>query len=270
MLAFAETISFQNLVWLQGGRILAVVSIWVNFSFNERRLQSHSDQCVSVFVIAVFLTGASALGVSANHKKSLIFIWFVLWRNLTRTSPLALPVSSLLLVCRPRLLAPSGPASTACRCWRWRTWWSWATSPTPSVSSPTSSPWSTTCADMRCPWVGPVTSDLCLSKCQRPPPTPLPALTPPSISISTSIRLTWSELHIPGDSGAFACVCVWTTLTISVGSWDVFSILLYFSSALNTHYFQRTPELFFFFWRSIFLRFQVLHLFCTPTLCTRW
>lgn len=41
-----------------------------------------------------------------------------------------------------------------------------------------------------------------------PNPTPSPALTPPSISISTSTRLTWSELHIPSDSGAFTCVCV--------------------------------------------------------------
>lgn len=58
----------------------------------------------------------------------------------------------------------SGPTPTACLCWRWRTWWSWVINLTPSVSSPTYSLWSTTCADTRCPWVGPVTSDLCSMK----------------------------------------------------------------------------------------------------------
>lgn len=54
----------------------------------------------------------------------------------------------------------SGPMPTACLCWKWRTWWSWVINPTPNVSSPTYNLWSTTCADTRCPWVGPLTSDL--------------------------------------------------------------------------------------------------------------
>lgn len=61
----------------------------------------------------------------------------------------------------------SGPTPTACLCWKWRTWWSWVINQTPNVSSPTYSLWSTTCADTRCPWVDPVTSDLC-SESVRP------------------------------------------------------------------------------------------------------
>lgn len=89
-----------------------------------------------------------------------------------------------------------------------------------------------------------------------PNPTPSLALTPPSISISTSTRLTWSELHIPSDSGAFACVCVWTTLIDNYFCRQLgcFSVLLYFSSALNTHYLHGIHlKVFFFFFLKMYL-----------------
>lgn len=87
-------------------------------------------------------------------------------------------------------LCSSGPAPSACPCWRWRTWWSWGTSRTPSVSSPMYSLWLTTCAGTRCPWVGRATSDL------RPSPSALRnAVTGHMIS-----RLQWTSWGV--------CVCI--------------------------------------------------------------
>lgn len=84
-----------------------------------------------------------------------IYILYLLYLNRVYDRNLSFPLFSLTLSC-----SPPGPTPTACLCWRWRTWWSWATNQTPNVFSPTCSLWLTTCEDMRCPWVAPVTSDL--------------------------------------------------------------------------------------------------------------
>lgn len=84
----------------------------------------------------------------------------------------------------------SGPTPTACLCWRWKTWWSWVTNQTPNASSPMCSLWSTTCADMRCPWVGPVTSDLFSGP---PPPHPQPS---PDDGLPSDSRLGQTVAHL--------------------------------------------------------------------------
>lgn len=112
---------------------------------------------------------------------------------------------------------------TACLCWKWRTWWSWVINPTPNVSSPTYSLWSTTCADTRCPWVGPVTSDLCSVSIhlwrgvhkgvvtRHPYPSP----TPPSPATSSSDDRLYADglghrvAHLRWTSwGLCVCLCV--------------------------------------------------------------
>lgn len=100
---------------------------------------------------------------------------------------------------------------TACLCWRWRTWWSWVISPTPNVSSPTYSLWSTTCADTRCPWVGPATSDLCSVKHSAPTWHQVPS----SLSLHlpwpllSSIFTWWPPPH--GQAGSQGCTSLrWT------------------------------------------------------------
>lgn len=126
----------------------------------------------------------------------------------------------------------SGPTPTACLSWRWRTWWSWVINLTPNVSLPTCSLWSTTCADTRCPWVGPVTSDLCSMKCSfstcvplstrftsldsSPGPSPLDDNPPRWEARSQSCTSLMEKLRI-----VCVCLCI-SLLIVFVGSGGVY------------------------------------------------
>lgn len=102
----------------------------------------------------------------------------------------------------------SGPTSTACLCWRWKTWWSWVTNQTPNASSPTCSLWSTTCADTRCPWVGPVTSDLFSGwDPPAPPPQTFTWWWPPLWQQAGSNSCTSLMVGL-GIVSVCACVCI--------------------------------------------------------------
>lgn len=145
------------------------------------------------------------------------------------------PLPSRLLICLSLIHAvshvcSSGRTPTACLCWKWRTWWSWVTNPTPSVSSPTYSPWSTTCAGTRCPWVGPVTSDLCSVSAQPPcaPPSPNPwppPLAPSSADDCLCSERLWSQTCTsPKGRWGIVCVCVCVSVYLCWQWWCVYSL----------------------------------------------
>lgn len=106
----------------------------------------------------------------------------------------------LFILIQSSILCSPGPVWTACLCWRWKTWWSWEINQTPNVSSPTYSRWSITCADMRCPWAAPVTSDLGSSVRPHPPSHPSIASVPSDGDIRSN-----RQGHIPCTSLMDTC-----------------------------------------------------------------
>lgn len=170
-----------------------------------------------------------------------------IWLIIKYSHPFPYPVFShppILLTHTVLYASFSGPAPTACLSSRWRTWWSWVTNLTPNVSLPTCSLWSTTYADTRCPWVGPVTSDLCsvkgpFSMC-APLPTRFtsldssPGLSSPDDTLHAE-RLGHRVAHLWWRSwGLCVCVCVSVCL-LSLLAVVVFIKYCIFSSILDTH-----------------------------------